>query len=87
MERGTGARGLRAIIEEVLLHVMYDVPSRGDVAKVIVTARGRHRRRRPDAGPARVRGEEEEDRLALRRRFVCGTACDLPLSPADESVS
>jgi ATP-dependent Clp protease ATP-binding subunit ClpX len=38
MERGTGARGLRAIIEEVLLHVMYDVPSRGDIGKVIVTA-------------------------------------------------
>jgi len=37
MERGTGARGLRAIIEEVLLYVMYDVPSRTDVAKVIVT--------------------------------------------------
>ena len=37
LERGTGARGLRAIIEEVLLHVMYDVPSRGDVARVIVT--------------------------------------------------
>ncbi|MDP3966935.1 MAG: ATP-dependent Clp protease ATP-binding subunit ClpX, partial [Nocardioides sp.] len=37
MERGTGARGLRAIIEEVLLNVMYDVPSREDVAKVIVT--------------------------------------------------
>ena len=37
MERGTGARGLRAIIEEVLLHAMYDVPSRGDIAKVIVT--------------------------------------------------
>ena len=37
LERGTGARGLRAIIEEVLLHVMYDVPSRGDVASVIVT--------------------------------------------------
>jgi ATP-dependent Clp protease ATP-binding subunit ClpX len=37
LERGTGARGLRAIIEEVLLHVMYDVPSRGDIAKVIVT--------------------------------------------------
>ena len=38
LERGTGARGLRAIIEEVLLHVMYDVPSRGDVAKVIISA-------------------------------------------------
>ncbi len=37
LERGTGARGLRAIIEEVLLHVMYDVPSRGDVAQVVVT--------------------------------------------------
>ncbi len=37
MERGTGARGLRSIIEEVLLHVMYDVPSRGDVGKVVVT--------------------------------------------------
>ncbi|HET7358204.1 MAG TPA: ATP-dependent Clp protease ATP-binding subunit ClpX [Nocardioidaceae bacterium] len=37
MMRGTGARGLRAIIEEVLLHVMYDVPSREDIAKVVVT--------------------------------------------------
>jgi ATP-dependent Clp protease ATP-binding subunit ClpX len=37
MERGTGARGLRAIIEEVLLNVMYEVPSREDIAKVIVT--------------------------------------------------
>src|SRR5699024_9957525 len=37
MLRGTGARGLRAIIEEVLLNVMYEVPSREDVAKVVVT--------------------------------------------------
>ena len=37
LERGTGARGLRAIIEEVLLLVMYDVPSRGDVEKVIIS--------------------------------------------------
>jgi ATP-dependent Clp protease ATP-binding subunit ClpX len=35
--RGTGARGLRAIMEEVLLNVMYEVPSREDVAKVVVT--------------------------------------------------
>jgi len=38
LERGTGARGLRSIIESVLESVMYDVPSRSDVAKVIVTA-------------------------------------------------
>ena len=34
--RGTGARGLRAIMEEVLLPVMFDVPSRDDVARVVV---------------------------------------------------
>jgi ATP-dependent Clp protease ATP-binding subunit ClpX len=35
--RGTGARGLRAIMEEVLLSVMYEVPSRDDVARVVIT--------------------------------------------------
>ncbi|HEY7597393.1 MAG TPA: ATP-dependent Clp protease ATP-binding subunit ClpX [Actinophytocola sp.] len=35
--RGTGARGLRAIMEEVLQPVMYDIPSRSDVAKVVIT--------------------------------------------------
>ncbi len=37
LKRGTGARGLRAIMESVLLTVMYDVPSRTDIAKVIIT--------------------------------------------------
>ena len=35
--RGTGARGLRAIMEEVLQSVMYEVPSRDDVARVVIT--------------------------------------------------
>ena len=34
--RGTGARGLRAILEEVLLDVMYDLPSRTDVGKCVI---------------------------------------------------
>ncbi|NBP49919.1 MAG: ATP-dependent Clp protease ATP-binding subunit ClpX [Actinobacteria bacterium] len=34
--RGTGARGLRAILEELLLGTMYDVPGRGDVGKVLL---------------------------------------------------
>ncbi|AWB91699.1 ATP-dependent Clp protease ATP-binding subunit ClpX [Aeromicrobium chenweiae] len=38
LERGTGARGLRSIIEAVLEPVMYEIPSREDVAKVVVTA-------------------------------------------------
>jgi ATP-dependent Clp protease ATP-binding subunit ClpX len=35
--RGTGARGLRAIMEEVLLPVMFDVPSRDDIARCVVS--------------------------------------------------
>jgi ATP-dependent Clp protease ATP-binding subunit ClpX len=37
IRRSTGARGLRAIMEEVLMSVMYEVPSRKDVARVVVT--------------------------------------------------
>ena len=35
--RNTGARGLRAILEDVMLPVMYELPSRDDVAKVVIT--------------------------------------------------
>jgi ATP-dependent Clp protease ATP-binding subunit ClpX len=37
LKRGTGARGLRAILEEVLMEVMFDLPSRDDVVEVRVT--------------------------------------------------
>ncbi|MFL6252991.1 MAG: ATP-dependent Clp protease ATP-binding subunit ClpX [Actinomycetes bacterium] len=36
--RGTGARGLRAILEEVLLDVQYDLPSRDDIRRCVITA-------------------------------------------------
>ena len=36
--RGTGARGLRAILEEVLLNTMYDLPGRTDIGKVVIDA-------------------------------------------------
>jgi ATP-dependent Clp protease ATP-binding subunit ClpX len=38
LERGTGARGLRSILDEALIAVMYDVPSLDDVVRVTVTA-------------------------------------------------
>lgn len=38
IERKTGARGLRSIIEGIILEVMFDLPSRDDVAKCIITA-------------------------------------------------
>ena len=37
LRRNTGARGLRAIIEDIMLEVMYEVPSRIDVTKVVIT--------------------------------------------------
>ncbi len=36
LKQRTGARGLRSIVEDVLLDVMYEIPSRGDVKKVII---------------------------------------------------
>jgi ATP-dependent Clp protease ATP-binding subunit ClpX len=36
MTRGTGARGLRAIMEEVLLDTMYELPDRSDIAQVVI---------------------------------------------------
>jgi ATP-dependent Clp protease ATP-binding subunit ClpX len=36
LEQKTGARGLRTIVEEVLLDVMFEIPSRGDVKKVMI---------------------------------------------------
>jgi len=37
-KRETGARGLRSVMEEAMLNVMYEIPSREDVRKVIITA-------------------------------------------------
>ena len=35
--RNTGARGLRSILEGTMLELMYEIPSRGDVSKIVVT--------------------------------------------------
>ncbi len=37
IERKTGARGLRSIIEETLLDIMYEIPSRDDIEKCLIT--------------------------------------------------
>ncbi len=37
IERNTGARGLRAILEEIMLDIMYEIPSRKDIEKCIIT--------------------------------------------------
>ena len=37
MERNTGARGLRSIIETIMLDIMFEIPSRDDIAKCVIT--------------------------------------------------
>ncbi len=37
LERGTGARGLRAVLEDLMRDVMFDIPSRTDVREVVIT--------------------------------------------------
>ena len=64
-ERGTGARGLRAIMESVLLSVMYDIPSRTDVEKVIITKEcitsGGAPKLINHTGPKRARGQKGQE--------------------------
>ncbi len=62
--RGTGARGLRAIMEEVLLPVMYDIPSRDDVAKVLVSEQTVRDNVNPTIVPRQPARRERRERSA-----------------------
>ncbi len=62
--RGTGARGLRAIMEEVLQPVMYDIPSRDDVAKVLVSAKTVKDNVNPTIVPRQPARRERRERSA-----------------------
>ncbi|MGJ0121580.1 ATP-dependent Clp protease ATP-binding subunit ClpX [Williamsia sp. MIQD14] len=64
IHRGTGARGLRAIMEEVLLPVMYDIPGRDDVAKVVVTGETVRDNVLPTIVPRKPRRDERRDKTA-----------------------
>jgi ATP-dependent Clp protease ATP-binding subunit ClpX len=68
IKRGTGARGLRAIMEETLLGVMYEIPSKPEVAKVIITPQVVLKEvaptlvNRPAGGPKRQSKAEKGDK-------------------------
>jgi ATP-dependent Clp protease ATP-binding subunit ClpX len=64
MLRGTGARGLRAILEEVLLEVMYDLPSREDIGKCVVDQSVVLQRVAPSLVPRGAREMSERSRRA-----------------------
>lgn len=60
LARGTGARGLRSILEEVLLDVMYDLPSRDDVARCEISEKVV----RGESPPKLITSDELERRAA-----------------------
>jgi len=68
IKRGTGARGLRAIMEETLLGVMYEIPSKPEIEKVIVTPEAVRKEvaptyvTRPSGGPKRSSRAEKAEK-------------------------
>ena len=62
--RGTGARGLRAILEEVLLDVMYELPGRSDVGRCVIDASVVKERVNPTLVPRSDQPNEERPRRA-----------------------
>jgi len=62
MKRGTGARGLRAILEEVLLDTMYELPARADIARVVIDEKVVRERVNPTLIPVQelTSGEPQE---------------------------
>ena len=69
----TGARGLRTIIEEVLLDVMFEIPSRGDVKKVMIDAEPSS-----SASPAQLIGRSEARAWSSRMNRPDFRSCYLP---------
>ena len=65
LERETGARGLRSIIEEILLEVQFELPSRRDVKKCVVTKETIEKQLKPtlvtEAAPEEDTGEQHAE--------------------------
>ena len=79
IELKTGARALRAILENLMLEVMFDLPQREDVVEVVIDEAVVKGRRRPLLKrAAQARGEQGQRRLGLSRR---AETYQCPLSP------
>jgi ATP-dependent Clp protease ATP-binding subunit ClpX len=58
MARGTGARGLRAIMEEVLLNPMFEIPGRDDIGRVVIDGETVRERLDPTLVPRKAPGRQ-----------------------------
>jgi ATP-dependent Clp protease ATP-binding subunit ClpX len=63
-KRSTGARGLRAILEEVLLNTMYDLPGRDDIERVMIDRDVVEKKVNPTLVPHDPASEEPTERTA-----------------------
>lgn len=61
IERKTGARGLRAILEEIMLDIMYEIPSRQDIAKVVITKEVVSKGEKPIIVTSDRKGKQKEE--------------------------
>lgn len=61
IKRNTGARGLRAIIEGLLLDVMYEVPSREDVTKCVITQQVVEEKTAPELRSGNEKDKKQEE--------------------------
>ncbi|UQZ33144.1 ATP-dependent Clp protease ATP-binding subunit ClpX [Paenibacillus sp. PK3_47] len=59
IKRNTGARGLRAIIESIMLDVMYEVPSRDDIKDCVITEQVVQEKALPELGIKKDKKKEE----------------------------
>jgi ATP-dependent Clp protease ATP-binding subunit ClpX len=64
LERDTGARGLRSILEEILLEVQFELPSRGDVTKCVVTKETVERNLKPTLVTEAAKAQATKKRAA-----------------------
>ena len=91
LERDTGARGLRSILEEILLEVQFELPSRGDVTKCVVTKETSRRtssrrsspRRRPRSPPRRPTPSRPDHRVGRPARPRAARPLRRVRSPGD----
>jgi ATP-dependent Clp protease ATP-binding subunit ClpX len=64
LERKTGARGLRSIMEEIMLEVMYEIPSRKDIKRCVLSKDSIEKKMEPmlvtDSRQKDVRQEQEK---------------------------
>ena len=68
LERDTGARGLRSILEEILLEVQFELPSRGDVTKCVVTKETVEKNLKPTLVTEGAKAAQSRKRAAAQAR-------------------